>query len=476
MPAKLETKRCWCIFRRWVTVEPLLFLCVFTSFVSYPTSIQLVYDRVCSTTPNCTHPSPSNESTVHKPSQGEQEVQTVSSHILLYSNLALGIPSAVISFAFGHLSDSHGRKTFILFSLLMSVMSKYLFVIIVYWPLDVYFVVLSNFLDGCGGSFPVLNLLVYSYIADVSTLKQRTWRIGVLEANFYFAAMLGGLLSGVIIQNAGYGVVYLLAMACQVTAAVYVALVLRESVISRQKGDPHNQMTKKSHFKELLSSVQRAVQSRPRIVVLCVSFLVIFFATQMIFLGLNDIDYLFALGAPLSWDHETLGFFAAYLLGMNGLSNMIVLPLLSCCKVSDYVIACMGLLSGIALLVGVGVSTQTWHMFVAATLGSLRGLYTTTLRSLLSKIASKQHEGVMFAVLSVLQTAATILASVLYNSVYPPTREVWPGLSFIIMAVTLVPPLIAMFAIWICHHRNYSGRCSRNMNNVNVPPTDVVSH
>ena len=52
--------------------------------------------------------------------------------------------------------------------------------------------------------------------------------------------------------------------------------------------------------------------------------------------------------------------------------------------------------------------------------------------------------GVMFAAQSILQTAATLFASVLYNSVYPPTRTILPGMSFLLMAGTLVPPLIAI--------------------------------
>lgn len=52
--------------------------------------------------------------------------------------------------------------------------------------------------------------------------------------------------------------------------------------------------------------------------------------------------------------------------------------------------------------------------------------------------------GVMFATQSILQTAATLFASALYNSVYPPTREILPGMSFLLMAGTLVPPMIAV--------------------------------
>ena len=350
--------------RKWVTVEPLLFLSVFSNFIAYPTTVQLVYDLVCVATPNCSRSSNSNLSSSQPPAQVEQEVQTVSSHILLFSNLALGVPSAFVSFVFGHFSDSRGRKTFILLACMMSALSKYMMMILVYLSLDVYFVVLANFLDGCGGSFPVLNLLFYAYIADISTTTQRTSRVGILESMFYFAATLGGLLSGIIIQNAGYGVVYLLAMASHVVAVLYVVLALPESVNSSSRGRTTEQTVDNPRWKQLLSTIWSVVRNDRLQAIVCVLFLVIFFSTQMIFLGLNDIDYLFVLGPPLSWSHELLGYFAAYMLGLNGIATLLVLPLLSWCRINDYVIVCIGLFSGILLLVGIGISTETWHMFV----------------------------------------------------------------------------------------------------------------
>ena len=50
--------------------------------------------------------------------------------------------------------------------------------------------------------------------------------------------------------------------------------------------------------------------------------------------------------------------------------------------------------------------------------------------------------GVLFSGVSVVQAVCSLLASVIYNLVYPATREVNPGLCFFIMSAALTLPFI----------------------------------
>ena len=49
--------------------------------------------------------------------------------------------------------------------------------------------------------------------------------------------------------------------------------------------------------------------------------------------------------------------------------------------------------------------------------------------------------GVLFSGVSVVEASCTLLASVIYNSLYPVTRVVFPGLIFYLMAAALLIPL-----------------------------------
>jgi len=101
--------------RTCFTVEPVLFLFMFATFLSYSSFQQLVHSLVCQQTPNCMlnqtlHHCQQNLSNA---SWDEQEVQSKSSHWILYINLASGIPAILVSLFYGSLSDQVGRRFFI---------------------------------------------------------------------------------------------------------------------------------------------------------------------------------------------------------------------------------------------------------------------------------------------------------------------------------------------------------------------------
>lgn len=363
-----------------MTVEPVLFFTAFNNFLVYPASVALVHDLVCQVTPNCSgvaaaaaeQANGTSSSCGKVTSQVEQEVQTVASHFLLYTNLAFCLPILVVSLLYGYLSDKWGRKMFILIPLAMTALSSAVTVVVIELEVNIYVLLVGQMLNGLGGSFPVNNLVSYAYISDITTSGGRTARIGVLESMFYFAASLGGLLGGVTVQHMGYAAPYLITIVCHVFLVFYVVCALPESVRppqTRRDTTPlsnGNKIRWRGILSELLNSANR---NRCHMVVV-VLLLVIFFTVQMIYLGILDIQYLFALAEPLCWGLDVLGYFAAYVVATNGLASMFLLPLLTFLGLPDPIIVCIGLISGVLLLVGMGIATQTWVMFLGKSLGA----------------------------------------------------------------------------------------------------------
>ena len=91
-----------------------------------------------------------------------------------------------------------------------------------------------------------------------------------------------------------------------------------------------------------------------------------FFIVEINFLGINDTVILFSLGGPLCWTSDWLGYFLALKSFMNGVAALFILPLLVFCNVKDTTILIVGLVSGAAGLVFMGLSTTTWMMFIGA--------------------------------------------------------------------------------------------------------------
>jgi PCFT/HCP family folate transporter-like MFS transporter 1/3 len=167
----------------------------------------------------------------------------------------------------------------------------------------------------------------------------------------------------------------------------------------------------------------------------------VFFVVEINFLGINDTAILFALGSPLCWGTDLIGYFLAAKVFMNGLATLLLLPLLSLIGFSDTVLVVAGLVSGGAGLLLMGASTHTWMMFIVPVVAAMRGCVVPIIRSLLSKATPVHMQGVLFSGVSVVEAVCTLLASVIYNSLYPVTRQVLPGLIFYLMAGALLVPL-----------------------------------
>ena len=50
--------------------------------------------------------------------------------------------------------------------------------------------------------------------------------------------------------------------------------------------------------------------------------------------------------------------------------------------------------------------------------------------------------GVVFSGIASVETICLVLASLLYNALYPVMRTVYPGMCFHVMAISLIVPLI----------------------------------
>ena len=362
--------------RAHFTVEPVLFVFMFASFLSYSAFQQLLRDLVCQHTPNCSlsHSPSSSDGSCSEPSAVEQHVQTETSHWILYVNLASGIPTILFSLLFGALSDQIGRKFFIVLPAVGSVINAAVMIQVVYMQttLPIAYFLLGYVVWGCYGSFTVLNVAVYSYAADISGNSKRTFQIGVLESMTYLGATLSQVVGGVWIKYGHYAQLFWCILACFVAVVLYTVVFLPKSQFFTTQVHPRTSLqnnlrlprpTCRLLFSNVLHNLLgfgKLFTSSWRIIAL----FVMFFVVEINFLGITDTVILYSLGPPLCWTSDWLGYFLALKAFLNGLGALFVLPLLVFCNVRDTTILIVGLISGAAGLVLMGLSTTTWIMFI----------------------------------------------------------------------------------------------------------------
>ena len=362
--------------RVWLTVEPILLIYMFSNFLSYSSLQEFLEYLICSLTTNCTLSSISTSLNACEVvvNDVDEQVQTATSHWLLYLNIAGGIPSILMSLLYGSLSDQLGRKLFIVLPAIGSAFNAAVILQLVYLreTLPVAFLLIGSLVVGFFGNFSIINFAVYSYASDISVCSKRTRQIGILESMTYIGGTVSLLLGGVWIKTSqSYSPPFWCIIACNVVIIVYVIVALPESLnfTQRSVNGVNFQM---DHYREegvkaMCKSVGKNVYeyftllfTSWRLAVL----MLIFFIVEINFLGITDVVILYTIGEPLCWASDFIGYFLALKLFFNGISLLVILPILLAIGLSDTVIISLGLISGSSALVIMGLSTHTWMMFL----------------------------------------------------------------------------------------------------------------
>ena len=319
-----------------------------------------MYDMICKETIGC---NVDDQNATHarcsEPGETEQFVQTSTSHWLLYINLANGIPSILSASIAGGASDKVGRKIPIAIASAGGIINVIVIIMVSAASLPKYVFLFGAAASGLFGGFTVINLAVYSYMADISSLEDRTSRFGILESMTFFGGSLSGVVGGVWIKNSHYtqpfyavGSLYTI-----VFIIIIIPKLIPESVAI------HDAITfnvPKLVYQNVKSFIRLFVYSKHSTILLLLLF--IFLVVEINFIGLSDVIVLYSLGRPLCWSSDLIGYFLSVKVASNGLAALFVLPVLSR-MLTDSIIIVIGLFSGGAALIIMGFSHHTWIMF-----------------------------------------------------------------------------------------------------------------
>ncbi|XP_006812959.1 proton-coupled folate transporter-like [Saccoglossus kowalevskii] len=449
---------------RLVTVEPVMFLYMLGSFLQYTSVQQLIYAKTCIQEYN------SSDICKNLTSSQEEYVQTQTSHWLIYLNLVQMVPSVIAALFLGSWSDTVGRKfSMILPCLASCIYAAILIVSVVYIYSPIPFIFIGTFLLGCSGAYITITFAVFSYIADITGIKTRTKRVGILESMTFIGSTVGLLCSGVMLEHEGFIAVFAFYLSLNFASALYILVWLDESVHSREVLDSLShgetiqipqvdtgkrrihtlcsELCKLENIKKTLCVCFKKRENFDRMHLILLAMTLLLF--QLVGIGETDVTVLYTKRNPLHWSPELLGYYLALNSFMKGLCLLTVMPLLtSKTSLHDTTIAMIGTVFRMAGYVLIAFSTTTWMMFIVPILMCMAGIPAAAVRSLISKIVNADEQGTLFSFMAACESIVGFLASFVFNSVYPATSHILTGgFVYLLMAVILVIALVLLF--WV---------------------------
>lgn len=442
-----------------VTVEPVLFLFMVGSYMQYTAMQSLVYAKTCQGLYSRTV---CDNLDLDEYKAARDAVQEDASYWMLYSNVALAVPSIITGVYIGTWSDLFGRKLPLLLPPLGQILAALVYMAMsAYDVVPVGFNVLANLLAGCLGGFSSMIMCCMSYMSAVTLRSSRTSRVSLLEAMQFLGGFIGPFVGSALFERAGRTWNFTALVVINATIVVYVVACVREVPPPRLPpagGTPCQKLVRVFSLRHLLNAVLTAVKPRADsrrgyiLALLAAAFVIMLNST-----GVNDVTYLYIKDKPLSVEDSTYAAYFAFTQAAASVTLIVAMPL---CRrwfdLSDTALSALGVTSKILSLVWLGFTVNEGMLFCVPVVSMISTFCIPPVRSLLSKLVEANEQGRVFALMMVVESLCTALGSVLYNGVYPATRQLFHGLVFVMGAATLVVPAALLY--WVHRRLRASGQ------------------
>jgi PCFT/HCP family folate transporter-like MFS transporter 1/3 len=356
--------------------------------------------------------------------------------------VAFAVPSIVATLAFGAWSDRVGRKVVISLPAIGLSANAGCVVLVWYLHLPIPVLFAGQIISGILGGYGSFNMAVFAYMSDITASASRTTRIGIVESMIYLGGMFGNIIGGLWIKQGNFGPAFSCISAAGLAVLIYVIAIICEPR-DQSLGYKYKKCQTFFSCRNMVKAARLFMQSKHLYwpLILAIS---VFFCASINFAGMLDVVVLYVYDWPLCWSSDRLGYFMALKLGTNGVSTLVLLPLMKSRGLSDFSVIYLGLTFGAGSLVLMGLASHTWMMYLVPVIGAVRGSVVPTLRSLMSKMVNEDDHGALFALVACIEVVCNLLATVIFNSMYPATRYlVTPhGFCFFFMAGMLIIALV----------------------------------
>ncbi|KAF7656639.1 hypothetical protein LDENG_00038210 [Lucifuga dentata] len=421
----------------FVSVEPVLFLSMFSLALQAPLSTQYLWDRISEDLGyNGSRTGVYNSSGSPDPLQ--KEVETLTAHWNLYINLGGFSVGLLVVPLLGSWSDLAGRRPVLIIPSLGLALQAVIYLVVMYLRLPVAYFLMGRLLSGLSGDFNAILASCFAYVADTSDRRSRTFRVAVLEACLGLSGMLASIIGGQWRRAQGYINPFWLVLATNLASALYAYLFVPESVLpdpnAKLLTTRHHQAVWRLYSKGGRNSVGdvRFQRCKLWLYTLC------FFLVVSVHFGSRDLFVLYELSSPLCWDSGLIGYGSAAL-HLAYLSSLLGLKVMQRCLEESWV-ALISLASNIIGLVVFSVANTTPLMFTGYGVCFLFMAVTPVLRSKLSKLVDPSEQGTLFASVACVESLCFLVGSSVFNSLYPATLHFLKGFPFLFAAILLLIP------------------------------------
>ncbi|KAL4623851.1 proton-coupled folate transporter-like, partial [Arapaima gigas] len=441
------------MLRDIITVEPVVFLYMTSTYILNPSYQQLIIGKVC----NEVYPD-MNICTNFEEYKEDEVIQKQSSYIMMMFMSTMSVVSIPPAILLGSWSDRSGRKFgMVLPSALSIVAGGLLIAMSQVREMNTYWSLAAAVIVGLSGGHVSVFLSCFSYLADVTDAGSRTLRMGIAEAMIFIGGTLGFLISGFLLQRFGFLATFGVYCGCHALNLCYILLWLRspkpsvKSVCLPQASSEAEQSAEapprpslltyaKMTFRAVIRNRSGQEKLKLHLLILCT------FLNNTVAVGDQAILLLFLMYKPREFTTELYGVFNSTRMMLLGIFLIGLFPWLLRC-IGEITLAKISAIFRGASYILLAFSMNTWTVFLVAVLGAPSGISQAVIRSLCSAVVGPEEQGAMFSFSSSVEALCILIGATIFNDLYPLTLATFPGMPFIVMAG--FTGIVLIFLQWV---------------------------
>ncbi|XP_021188002.3 probable peptidoglycan muropeptide transporter SLC46 [Helicoverpa armigera] len=413
---------------KYITVEPPMFLYMMAYMITNVIEQTFYVYQACTVNHGY---SPEICHNISSYDDVNKEVQLTVSTFHQWNGVASHVVPLLLAFFIGSYSDKRGRKIILLGGLLGKLFFSAMITINTTkaWPVE-YVIYTAAFPSALTGADLAIFAGCFAYIADVSSLKNRTLRVGILDV-VYLSTMPSGVAIGNLLWNKvvdrSFTIMFAINTVLMFLATLYTVIFLKWQTRPEQKSlkeaGVKNPLTDFFDVKNIVQTITILSQKRPNNRRLFLWFLLISMAFYTFQRDERSVMYLYTIKV-FKWDTTSFSNFRTYLSTMYVLAMLFGIPLMT--KVlqwRDTLIVMLGATAHICghLVYAHAKTANLWYL--GATFAALGPCVAPLIRSMTSKVLPASERGVAYAFLSVMENAVAMFASIIYSQLYKATLD-----------------------------------------------------
>ncbi|XP_068633364.1 lysosomal proton-coupled steroid conjugate and bile acid symporter SLC46A3 isoform X1 [Battus philenor] len=436
---------------KYVTVEPVMFFYMLAFMITNVIEQTFYVFRACTVNHGYSEDICYN---ISKYEEINSEVQVTVSTFHQWNGIASHIVPLLLAFFIGSYSDKRGRKAILLAGLL----GKLYFSIVITlntikaWPLE-YVIYTAAFPSALTGADLSIFAGSFAYISDVSSLRNRTFRVGVLDI-VYLSTMPTGVAIGNLLYtkvvNKSFTMMFLINTCLMFVATIYCIFGLKWQTRPEQKSlrtaHVRNPVTDFFDLRNISQTLVTLSKKRNNNRRLLLWFLLISMAFYTFQRDERTAMYLYTTKV-FKWTEVDFSNFRTYLSSAYVIVMLFGIPLFT--KVFNWKDTVIIMLGAGAHITGhlIYAHAKTGNtLYIGATAAAVGPCVAPLIRAMTSKVLPPAERGVAFAFLSVMENAVAIFASVVYMQLYKATlgTEYITAIFYLTMTTQAIVFLLAL--------------------------------